>query len=478
MQNFRRQILFNGYCISDVVVMGLAFLVASFLSAQQASLSFEEFLSVRIKLTNLLLLLCFGCAWYLIFSCHGLYRSRRIGQIKAEWWEVTKSVTLGALLLSTVAFLADISAVSQAFLAAFFALSLAGTLFMRTALRAMLLGARRKGRNLRNTVIVGCGPRGASLGSEIRKRPELGYLLLGYIDDGPAPKNPLHGEPEKLLGSLAGFDKTLETLEVDEVFIALPIVSYFETVTKIITLCETLGLVVRIPAELFELRLAKADVDYLDDTAILTLQTGTPPSFGFALKRAIDVACSAVALTLLLPVLAAVAAAIKLDSKGPVFFLQERVGLGRKKFRLVKFRTMVSDAEARLRELERHNEVRGAAFKIKDDPRVTGVGRILRKFSLDELPQFFNVLKGDMSLVGPRPLPLRDVERFDARWQKRRFSVKPGITCLWQANGRHEIGFEHWMELDLQYIDHWSLKLDFEIMLKTIPVVLRGTGAS
>ncbi|MGH7829518.1 MAG: sugar transferase, partial [Candidatus Binatia bacterium] len=304
------------------------------------------------------------------------------------------------------------------------------------------------------------------------------YLLLGYIDDGPAPQNPLHGEPEKLLGPLQGFERILEGYEVDEVFIALPIVSYFETVTRIITVCETLGLVVRIPAELFELRLAKADVDYLDETAILTLQTGTPPSFGFALKRAIDVACSTVALTLLLPILAVVAIAIKLESKGPVFFRQERIGLGRKKFRLVKFRTMVSDAEARLQELERHNEVRGAAFKIKDDPRVTRVGRILRKFSLDELPQFFNVLKGDMSLVGPRPLPVRDVERFDARWQKRRFSVKPGITCLWQANGRHEISFEHWMELDLQYIDSWSLKLDFDILMKTIPAVFRGTGAS
>lgn len=478
MQDFRRQILLNGYCASDVLVMAVAFSIAFAFSAQQTNLNFEEFLSVRIKLTNLLLFVCFAIAWYLIFRCHGLYRSRRIGQIKAEWWEVTKSVTLGTLLLSTIAFLADISAVDRAFLAAFFVASLTATLFMRTALRHILGGARRKGRNLRNIVIVGCGPRGASLGSEFRKRPELGYLLLGYIDDSPPPQSPLHGEPEKHLGRLDSFEKIVESFEVDEVFIALPVVSYFETIAKIIAICETLGLVVRIPAELFELRLAKADVDYLDESAILTLQTGAQASLDLALKRAIDVACSAVALALLSPLLAVIAVAIKLDSKGPVFFLQERVGLSRKKFLLVKFRTMVSDAEARLKDLEQHNEVKGAAFKMKDDPRVTRVGRLLRKFSLDELPQFFNVLKGDMSLVGPRPLPVRDVERFEARWQKRRFSIKPGITCLWQANGRHEISFEHWMELDLQYIDHWSLKLDFDIMLKTIPVVLRGTGAS
>ncbi|MFQ5902136.1 MAG: sugar transferase [Candidatus Binatia bacterium] len=474
----KRQVLFNSYRASDVLVMAIAFSIAFFLSAQQTGLDFEEFLSVRIKITNFLLFLCFAAAWYLIFHWHGLYRSRRIGQIKAEWWEVTKSVTLGSLLLSTVAFLAAISAVNQMFLATFFLASLTATLFTRTALRYVLVDARKRGRNLRNVVIVGCGPRGASLGREIRKRPELGYLILGYIDDIAAPQNPLHGEPEKLLGRLESIERILETLEVDEVFIALPPASCFETITKVITVCEILGQAVRIPADLFELRLAKADVDYLGETAILTLRTGTPASFALALKRAIDVAFSAVALVLLLPVLAAVAVAIKLDSKGSVFFLQERVGRGRKRFLLVKFRTMVSDAEARLRDLEHHNEVNGAAFKMRNDPRVTRVGRILRRLSLDELPQFINVLKGDMSMVGPRPLPVRDVERFDARWQMRRFNVKPGITCLWQANGRHEISFEHWMELDLQYIDNWSLKLDFEIMIKTLPVVLRGTGAS
>jgi exopolysaccharide biosynthesis polyprenyl glycosylphosphotransferase len=478
MHSRKRELLFQGYCVSDVLVMAAAFFIASFFSAQQSSLTFDEFLAVRIKLINFILFLCFAVGWYLIFRWHGLYRSRRIGQIQAEWWDVAKAVAVGTLLLSTIAFLADVSAVNRHFLAVFIGLSLAATLLMRTALRLLLVDARRRGRNLRNVVIVGCGRTGTALGREIRRRPDLGYLILGYIDDITAPQNPLHGEPEKLLASLEGAEHILETLEVDEVFIALPVVSYFETVKKIIEVCEMLGLVVRIPADLFQLRFAKAGVDYLDETAILTLQATTPASFPLALKRTIDVVCSFSALLLLAPLFAVIAAAIKVDSGGPVFFLQQRVGLGRKKFRLIKFRTMVSDAEARLKEIEAYNEVNGAAFKMKDDPRVTKVGRFLRKCSLDELPQFLNVLKGNMSLVGPRPLPLRDVERFDARWQKRRFSVKPGITCLWQSNGRHEIGFEHWMELDLQYIDHWSLKLDFEILLKTIPVVLRGTGAS
>jgi lipopolysaccharide/colanic/teichoic acid biosynthesis glycosyltransferase len=147
-------------------------------------------------------------------------------------------------------------------------------------------------------------------------------------------------------------------------------------------------------------------------------------------------------------------------------------------FKMHKFRTMSVDAEERIKELERSNEVNGAAFKMANDPRTTRVGKFLRKLSFDELPQFIDVLKGSMSLVGPRPLPVRDVEMFDKRWQKRRFSVKPGLTCLWQINGRHEIDFEHWMELDLQYIDNWSLAMDFDIMLKTVPAVLRGNGAS
>jgi exopolysaccharide biosynthesis polyprenyl glycosylphosphotransferase len=478
MSNYKRQLLVNGYCASDVLVMTLAFAIAFFLSAQRMSPSFEEFLSVRVRLTNLLLFLGFAAAWYLIFSWHGLYRSRRIGQIKAEWWEVTKAITIGTLVLSTIGFVIHISAINRTFLAAFFGTCLVATLSMRTVLRCVLVGARRKGRNLRNVVIIGCGPRGASLGRAIRNRPELGYLILGYIDDIAAPQNPLSGQPEKKLGFLKDIETVLESVEVDEVFIALPLVFHAETIANIIAACETLGLVVRIPADLFHLRLAKADVDYLDETALLTLHTGTETSLGLAAKRGVDVACSMVALFFLAPMFLIIAAAIKIDSPGPVFFLQERVGSRRKKFRLIKFRTMVSDAEARLKDLEQYNEVIGAAFKMTHDPRVTRIGQLLRKLSLDELPQFFNVLRGEMSLVGPRPLPVRDVQRFEAKWQKRRFQVKPGITCLWQANGRHEISFEHWMELDLQYIDHWSLKLDFEIMLKTIPVVLRGTGAS
>ena len=195
-------------------------------------------------------------------------------------------------------------------------------------------------------------------------------------------------------------------------------------------------------------------------------------------KRALDLLVSAILLVLLSPVLFAAAIAIKLTSSGPVFFLQERIGLNKRRFRIYKLRTMVQNAEKLQASLEHQNEVSGPVFKIKEDPRITPVGKFLRRSSIDELPQLLNVLKGDMSLVGPRPMAVRDYKGFNEDWQRRRFSVRPGITCLWQVNGRNTISFDKWMLLDLQYMDEWSLWLDLKILAKTVPAVLRGAGAA
>jgi exopolysaccharide biosynthesis polyprenyl glycosylphosphotransferase len=197
-----------------------------------------------------------------------------------------------------------------------------------------------------------------------------------------------------------------------------------------------------------------------------------------AVKRLIDVLVAGALVLVLSPLMLTIAAAIKLRSPGPVFFRQKRLGRNKRRFNLYKFRTMVPDAEAKMAELVHLNEMNGPTFKIRNDPRVTPLGRFLRRTSLDELPQLFNVLAGHMSLVGPRPLPERDYESFSTAWHRRRFSVKPGMTCLWQVMGRNNIPFERWMELDLQYIDQWSLLLDLQILLKTIPAVMKGSGAS
>jgi lipopolysaccharide/colanic/teichoic acid biosynthesis glycosyltransferase len=195
-------------------------------------------------------------------------------------------------------------------------------------------------------------------------------------------------------------------------------------------------------------------------------------------KKVYDYAGAFVLTVVLSPLLFLIALAIKLTSRGPVIFVQERLGFNKRRFRLYKFRTMVPGAEQQMDELEQYNEMGGAAFKIKNDPRMTPVGRVLRKFSLDELPQLWNVLKGDMSLVGPRPLPERDFHGFDTDWHRRRFSVKPGLTCLWQVSGRNRLTFDEWMALDLRYIDNWSPLLDAAILLKTVPAVFIGHGAS
>ena len=228
----------------------------------------------------------------------------------------------------------------------------------------------------------------------------------------------------------------------------------------------------------FPHRLARSRTSEFEGTPLLSLHSAPPMTWRTEIKRIIDIVVASLMLVLLFPLLAFAALAIKFDSQGPVFFIQGRVGFNKRRFRMIKFRTMCADAEARLQEVEHLNEKSGPIFKISKDPRITRVGKWLRRTSIDELPQLINVLLGDMSIVGPRPLSVRDALRMEEAWQKRRFSVKPGLTCLWQVSGRSNLSFEQWMELDLEYIDRWSLGLDGMILLRTIPAILSARGAS
>jgi exopolysaccharide biosynthesis polyprenyl glycosylphosphotransferase len=264
---------------------------------------------------------------------------------------------------------------------------------------------------------------------------------------------------------------------VDEVFLALPMRSFYSEMQSLLRQCEEQGITVVVPGDLFDAHTAKSRVLLLDDMPTIRMHSVPESSWRLVMKRMIDIVVSATLLLLLAPVLLGVALAIKISMPGPVLFKQTRVGLNKRHFTLYKYRTMVVDAEKRLKELEARNEAGGPVFKMKDDPRVTRLGRFLRRTSIDELPQLYNVLIGDMSLVGPRPLPLRDVDGFQEHWHRRRFSVPPGITCLWQLSGRSNITFNQWMELDRQYIDNWSLVLDLKILLRTVFVVLKREGA-
>jgi exopolysaccharide biosynthesis polyprenyl glycosylphosphotransferase len=264
---------------------------------------------------------------------------------------------------------------------------------------------------------------------------------------------------------------------VDEVLVSLPIDKYGPLVQAIVHQCEEQGIIVRVRTEMSTLRIARSYVDDLHGIPLVTIQSGPQDGWQLLSKRLIDIMASTVLLVLLAPLFIAVVLLIKWDSPGPVFFGQERVGLNKRRFRMLKFRTMLKGSDQQQCALEHLNEAEGPVFKIKNDPRITRIGAFLRRFSIDELPQLVNVLKGEMSLVGPRPLPVRDVERIDVQWHKRRFSIKPGITCLWQVNGRSNIAFNDWVRMDLDYIDKWSLGLDLLILVKTIPAVLRGPGA-
>jgi exopolysaccharide biosynthesis polyprenyl glycosylphosphotransferase len=276
---------------------------------------------------------------------------------------------------------------------------------------------------------------------------------------------------------LSELQEVLAKEAIDEVFVALPVERYSNIIDGVVQQCEEQGIMVRVRTPMFNLRIARTHIDDLDGVPVISIHSGPQEGWQLFIKRLIDVAGSALLITLLSPLLLLVALLVKTTSPGPVFFRQERIGLNKRRIQLLKFRTMVPDADKRQSELEHLNEAEGPVFKMKNDPRVTPVGRFMRRFSIDELPQLFNVLTGEMSLVGPRPLPVRDVERIDAQWHKRRFSVKPGLTCLWQVNGRSDVNFERWVRLDLEYIDRWSLGLDMKILAKTIPAVMKGSGA-
>jgi exopolysaccharide biosynthesis polyprenyl glycosylphosphotransferase len=303
----------------------------------------------------------------------------------------------------------------------------------------------------------------------------MGVHIVGYLDPDPVQVG-RSLEGSKVLGTVDDITSILKNHVVDEVILATPR-SMIGAVEKLVRACEEEGVRVRMLADLFDVRIARMTLDAVGEVPLLTLEPVAQEEWKLLVKRGVDLAVSLLVLPIALPVMAVVALAVRLDSHGPALFVQDRVGLNKRRFRMFKFRTMFEGSERRQTELEGLNEAQGPIFKIVNDPRITRVGRVLRRTSLDELPQIFNVIRGDMSLVGPRPMSVRDVDLFDRGVQRRRFSVKPGITCLWQISGRSNLPFSKWLELDLWYIENWSLGLDVRILAKTVPAVLGRAGA-
>ncbi len=478
-----RRTLLRWTCrVADLAVMTLSLELANGLAWGRSQWhSLAEVLDLR--LANLLPFIGLLIVWHLLFNSLGLDRLHRLSSWKSQIAEIVKATSLGTVVVIAFALVSDLHHLSPPFVAVFWTADTVGTVLVRHSILLALRYARFRGRNIRHMLIVGTNSRALAFAERIENTPELGYRISGFVDDqwGRIEESLIETK-DKLVCRLDEVPQYLRSKVVDEVLLVLPLASCYQQAEQIARACEEQGVVLRYIPGLSLLnsddsRFSRIGVELFHDEPVLTLQPPAMSGWQLVTKRCMDILVSSVLLVLLAPLLLVLALLVRLTTPGPALFLQERVGLNKRKFRILKLRTMRQAAEQEQAEIEHLNEMSGPVFKIEKDPRITPFGRFLRLTSLDELPQLINVVRGDMSLVGPRPLPVRDYEGFDHDWHRRRFSVRPGVTCLWQVNGRSSVPFERWMELDMQYIDHWSLWLDLKILAQTIPAVLRRRGA-
>jgi len=476
----RRHILLKAYKLFDIFVLFFSFSLAIWLSNPQLNglNSLGQFLSVRIKLVNFVVFIAFIFFWYMILNFFSLYQSKRLSNRWKEIFDIIKATIVGSFFIFIAGKIFQIEIINTTFLAAFWIISCSLMIASHLILRWTLEWVRRHGRNLRHMIIVGTNPRAIEFARKIESKPELGYMIAGFVDSTWEGTKGFLQTGYKVVTDFNGFLSFLRENVIDEVVISLPLKSQYKVASCIAALSQAQGITVLNLPDIFDLKTSKMKADSLEGLPLISNYTGAMECWQVEIKRILDILISAVALLIFSPIFLLTAIAIKLTSPGSIFFIQERLGLNKRHFRMYKFRTMLPDAELKQDELESLNEASGPVFKIKKDPRITPIGKILRKLSIDELPQLFNVFKGDMSLVGPRPLPIRDYNGFSEDWHRRRFSVRPGITCLWQINGRSDTSFEEWMEMDMEYIDKWTLWMDLRIILLTIPVVVRGSGAA
>ena len=390
-------------------------------------------------------------------------------------WRYFRAVAIGVGMLILLAFLFKLTFVSRSFVVLFALVQLAALVCGRVALLELVRMARRRRGDAHRVVIVGTGPRAVEFAQQLSEASPIRLEIQGFVGVMGESSSP---QARPRLGYVGSLDALLDRMPVDEVVFAVPGKSP-EVFREALSACDDRGVDVlltlppQVPASG---KMELANVSGVAQPMIGLRRTPTAEA-QLATKRVLDIIGGGIGLLLAGPIMAITALAIKLDSKGPVLFKQVRAGRNGRKFTMYKFRSMVVDAEAKKAALMHLNEMGGPVFKIKRDPRITAVGRFIRKTSIDELPQFFNIIMGDMSLVGPRPPLPSEVEDYEA-WQRRRLSVKPGLTGLWQVSGRNQVDFDEWMQLDLDYIDNWSIWLDIKILLKTVPTVLFHKGAS
>lgn len=430
----------------------------------------EEFLAIRVTVKNVLLLAAFGWVWPGVLTLCGLYVPGRLRTGEGEWPRMAFAGVFGGALAMAFPLTSTSGLVTTWHVVAFGVVIVLAELLLRTSVRSAVRHRSRS--EARQILLVGSGPLANRLYQQLLSDPVDKVSVVGFVDSHPCSAMSDTGSLH--LGELSELEQILMRRVVDDVFIGLPVKSHYDEIRESLAVCARVGVRASYSGDLFG---GHPDRRRVEPTAPVLSMSHPARAELLLIKRVMDVAGAAALLVLLGPAMIVIALLIKLTSTGPVLFAQDRYGYMKRKFRMYKFRTMVADAERMQAGLEERNEATGPVFKIRNDPRITRVGRFLRKSSLDELPQLWHVLVGEMSLVGPRPMATRDVGRFAEPWLMRRFSVRPGLTCLWQVGGRSNLPFERWIELDLEYIDRWSLWLDVRILLQTIPAVFRGKGA-
>lgn len=462
--------------LADLLVMTVAMIAVVLpLYFHQTVRNPDVFLAMRISVKNLLVLGVCWTMWTAMLHLIGLYQAERIVSRRNLLLRLYTGVggcslvTLTMLHFRTVG--ADIVVPLLIFFSASFVLT-AAVRVMMTGFDALL---RPHFRRERRALIVGTDVRAEELAAKLAVDRHFNYFIVGFVDPQHVPRTTVAGRP--VLGVVADLADLLMREHIDEVLVALPVRSFYEEIRQVLTLCEESGVRSQYFSDLFQTSVTKRRATEGDNAERVVLHM-VHSDVRQWIKRGFDLCGAVIGLVVLSPVLVVIMGLIRCSSPGPIFFSQVRYGLNKRRFPMFKFRSMVPDAEALQAKLEHLNEAGGPVFKIKHDPRITPIGRFLRKTSLDELPQLWNVVRGEMSLVGPRPLPMRDVSNFSDLSLVRRFSVKPGMTGLWQVSGRSDTSFDGWIKLDLYYIDNWSLMMDAHILMRTLPAVLKGSGAS
>lgn len=469
----------------DALSILLAFVISYFLSVyirevyQLGEMAYardpdlQSFLFFTQK--NALIIVASIPVWLFFLSWQGAYKSIRTRSLARDFATVLKAGFFATITIGSFIFVFKLILTSRLFIALNAIITILFLIIGKLYLNKFFDYIHKKGYNQINLLIVGTGKRAREFIREVKYHANWGLKIVGLIDD----EHGMFGkdiEGFRVLGRLQDIPFILHRIVVDRVIFVVPRL-WLNRIDEAILACEREGISTAISMDLYNLRIAKVRQTDFSGFPLLEFETFSAKQWQLFLKRTIDIVLSLTFLVLFSPLILITAIAIKATSKGPLLFSQTRSGLNGRKFKLYKFRTMIVGAEMKKRELERMNEMDGPVFKMKKDPRITPVGRILRKFSIDEIPQLINVLKGDMSIVGPRPpLPV-EVELYKM-WQRRRLSLKPGLTCIWQVSGRNRVQFEKWMEMDLEYIDRWSIWLDLKILFKTVFVVLFGYGAS